>query len=44
MKIGVTGTREGATEYQLGEIRKILKGTKFHHNNPINIICPGEII
>lgn len=36
MKIGVTGTREGATEYQLAELRKVLtelKGTEFHHGD-----------
>lgn len=36
MKIGVTGTREGATEYQLTEIRNVLaelKGTEFHHGD-----------
>lgn len=36
MKVGVTGTREGATEYQLHELRSILqelKGTEFHHGD-----------
>lgn len=36
MKIGVTGTREGATEYQLNELRSVLqelKGTEFHHGD-----------
>lgn len=36
MKVGVTGTREGATEYQLHEIRSVLtelKGTEFHHGD-----------
>lgn len=36
MKIGVTGTREGATEYQLKELRSVLqelKGTEFHHGD-----------
>jgi hypothetical protein len=36
MKIGVTGTREGATEYQLSELRSVLKalnGTEFHHGD-----------
>ena len=36
MKVGVTGTREGATEYQLKELRSILaelKGTEFHHGD-----------
>jgi hypothetical protein len=36
MKVGVTGTREGATEYQLSELRKVLaelKGTEFHHGD-----------
>jgi hypothetical protein len=36
MKVGVTGTREGATEYQLYELRRILqelKGTEFHHGD-----------
>ena len=36
MKVGVTGTREGATEYQLKELRSVLaelKGTEFHHGD-----------
>jgi hypothetical protein len=36
MKVGVTGTREGATEYQLNELRSVLaklKGTEFHHGD-----------
>ena len=36
MKVGVTGTREGATEYQLRELRSLLaelKGTEFHHGD-----------
>ena len=36
MKVGVTGTREGATEYQLAELRTVLaelKGTEFHHGD-----------
>lgn len=36
MKVGVTGTREGATGYQLAELRKVLaelKGTEFHHGD-----------
>ena len=36
MKVGVTGTREGATEYQLNELRGVLtelKGTEFHHGD-----------
>jgi hypothetical protein len=36
VKIGVTGTREGATEYQLNELRSVLqelKGTEFHHGD-----------
>ena len=36
MKVGVTGTREGATAYQLAELRKVsaeLKGTEFHHGD-----------
>lgn len=36
MKIGVTGTREGATAYQLNELRGFLaeiKGTEFHHGD-----------
>lgn len=36
MKVGITGTREGATEYQLVEIRKLLadlKGAEFHHGD-----------
>ena len=36
MKVGVTGTREGATDYQIAELRKVLeelKGTEFHHGD-----------
>ena len=36
MKVGITGTREGATEYQLKELRSVLadlKGTEFHHGD-----------
>jgi len=36
VKIGVTGTREGATEWQLKELRSVLfnlKGTEFHHGD-----------
>jgi hypothetical protein len=36
MKVGVTGTREGATKYQLRELRLVLaalKGTEFHHGD-----------
>lgn len=36
MIVGVTGTREGATEYQLAELRKVLadlKGAEFHHGD-----------
>ena len=36
MKIGITGTREGATEYQLNELRNVLaelKGIEFHHGD-----------
>lgn len=36
MKVGITGTREGATEYQLNELRSVLaelKGTEFHHGD-----------
>jgi len=36
MKVGVTGTRDGATEYQLHELRSVLaelKGTEFHHGD-----------
>ena len=36
MKIGITGTREGATEWQLKELRKVLAelaGTEFHHGD-----------
>jgi len=36
VKVGVTGTREGATEYQLNELRSILtelKGSEFHHGD-----------
>jgi hypothetical protein len=36
MKIGITGTREGGTKYQLRELRLLLsalKGTEFHHGD-----------
>jgi hypothetical protein len=36
MKVGVTGTREGATEYQLAELRDVLSGldsSEFHHGD-----------
>ena len=36
MKIGITGTREGMTEWQASEVRKVLdalKGTEFHHGD-----------
>jgi len=36
MKVGVTGTREGATEYQLAELRTVLSGLdsgEFHHGD-----------
>jgi hypothetical protein len=36
MKVGVTGTREGATEYQLNKLRSVLKylnGSEFHHGD-----------
>jgi hypothetical protein len=36
MKVGVTGTREGGTKYQLRELRLLLgalKGTEFHHGD-----------
>jgi hypothetical protein len=36
MKVGVTGTREGATEYQLHELRDVLSGLdsrEFHHGD-----------
>lgn len=36
MKVGITGTREGATEYQLREILEVLKllnGDEFHHGD-----------
>lgn len=36
MKIGITGTREGATEYQLTELREVLSGldsVEFHHGD-----------
>jgi hypothetical protein len=36
MKVGVTGTREGATEYQLTQLRSVLadlKGAEFHHGD-----------
>jgi hypothetical protein len=36
MKVGVTGTREGATEYQLSELRTVLSwldSREFHHGD-----------
>lgn len=36
MKIGITGTREGANEYQLEEVRAFLaefKGSELHHGD-----------
>ena len=36
MKIGITGTREGMTEWQAREVRKVLSqlpGTEFHHGD-----------
>jgi len=36
MKVGVTGTREGANAYQLAELRTVLtelKGAEFHHGD-----------
>jgi len=36
MKIGITGTREGMTDWQAKEVRKVLaelKGTEFHHGD-----------
>lgn len=36
MKVGVTGTREGATAQQLDELRVVLQGlngTEFHHGD-----------
>jgi hypothetical protein len=36
MKVGVTGTRDGATEYQLRELRGVLSGldsAEFHHGD-----------
>jgi hypothetical protein len=36
MKVGITGTREGATEYQLNELRSVLSGldsVEFHHGD-----------
>ena len=40
MKIGVTGTREGATEWQLEELRSFLTdlpGTEFHHGDCVGV-------
>lgn len=40
MKVGITGTREGATAYQLREIRLVLsalKGTEFHHGDCLGV-------
>lgn len=36
MKIGITGTREGMTEWQFKEVRKVLselRGDSFHHGD-----------
>lgn len=36
MKVGVTGTREGANEFQLAEVRALLSrlnGTELHHGD-----------
>jgi len=36
MKVGVTGTREGATEHQLAELHGVLSGldsSEFHHGD-----------
>jgi hypothetical protein len=36
MKVGITGTREGATEYQLSELRTVLSwldSREFHHGD-----------
>ena len=36
MKVGITGTREGANEFQLSELRAVLaglKGSEFHHGD-----------
>ena len=40
MKIGITGTREGADAYQLAELRKVLSelnGTEFHHGDCLGV-------
>lgn len=40
MRVGITGTREGATEYQLNELRSILeslKGDEFHHGDCLGV-------
>lgn len=48
MKIGITGTREGANESQLAEVRKVLEGLKataqedrvkieFHHGDCLGV-------
>jgi len=40
MKIGVTGTRDGATEYQLTELRSVLAelpGRELHHGDCVGV-------
>ena len=47
MKVGVTGTREGATEYQLNELRSVLtelKGTEFHHGDCVGVDAEAAAI
>jgi len=45
MRVGITGTRESATEYQLRKIRGVLqelKGTEFHHgDSKLALACEG---
>ena len=47
MKIGITGTREGATEWQLKELAKVLaelKGTELHHGDCEGVDAQGAEI
>jgi hypothetical protein len=40
MKVGITGTREGATEYQLTELRSTLSelnGAELHHGDCVGV-------
>ena len=42
MKIGITGTREGMTDYQAEQVYKVLeqlKGSEFHHGDCVGVDC-----